>query len=426
MYVKRLKLRNFRNYPSCEVEFSAGRNIIIGENARGKTNLLEAIEICSTGKSYRADKDNELILRSQTAASFEVAFRCGTYDESIAFELTAGAITKSGDPKIRKGIKVNGVTQSSVKGLLGKLPVVSFKSADLNLLRNGPRFRRDWIDGICVRLRPAFHDTLSNLAKALAQRNRLLRIICEQGRFTADDQEQMIVWDRQLAKYSTLVTKERLKAVAELLPLAEEYQYMLSRQYEKLTINYSFAAGEPERELEDEQSVAEHGGDSSDIGQMEDVEMARLLLELMRQKRQEEIRRKVSLVGPHRDDLLFQLNGFDAVSFASQGQQRSIVLSLKMAELKLVASRINDTPVLLLDDVLAELDSSRQALLMSAVDDNMQTIVTTTGLSGFGREWLDGARILTVESGPVIVAEGACSSPQNADLVIIPNHERVN
>ena len=436
MHVQLLKLRNFRNYQTAAVQLCGGRNIVIGENARGKTNLLEAIEICSTGKSYRAEKDFELILRGQSSASIEVAFRAGSYDESIAIEFTAGAAqSKSGEAKVRKVIKVNGVVQTSVKGLLGKLPVVSFKSADLNLLRSGPRFRRDWIDSIAVRLRPAFHDTLGNLAKALAQRNRLLRIIFEQGRLTDDLHEQLYVWDKQLAKYGTLVIKERLRVLAQLLPLAEEYQAVLSRRHEKLSINYSFAAGEPvEHDGADSSTEQDFSrGDvqpASSIAQMEDVELARLLLQLMKAKRSEEIRRKASLVGPHRDDLLFQLNDFDAVSYASQGQQRSLVLALKLAELKLVTNRINDSPILLLDDVLAELDVNRQALLMSAVDDNMQTIVTTTGLSGFGREWLEGARILSVEAGPVVESEDF-ESPGNkaadkADLVIIPNHERVN
>ncbi|MBY0547893.1 MAG: DNA replication and repair protein RecF [Candidatus Obscuribacterales bacterium] len=431
MHVQLLRVHNFRNYDSAAVHFSPGRNIVIGDNARGKTNLLEAVEICSTGKSYRADKDFELILRDQPGATIEVSFRTGSYDEAIAIEYIASATqTKSGDAKVRKIIKVNGVVQPSVRGLLGKLPVVSFKSADLNLLRSGPRFRRDWIDGIAVRLRPAFHDTLSNLAKALAQRNRLLRIIFEQGRLTESDQEQLYVWDKQLAKYSTLVTKERLRVLAQLLPLAEEYQAVLSRRHEKLSINYSFAAGEPERDLESaEESTDDSRGNTQPaaaIARMEDVELARLLLQLMKEKRHEEIRRKVSLVGPHRDDLLFQLNDFDAVSYASQGQQRSIVLALKLAELKLVTERINDSPILLLDDVLAELDVNRQALLMSAVDDNMQTIVTTTGLSGFGREWLEGARILSVEAGPVIATEDFVGSAEKADLTIMPNHERVN
>lgn len=431
MHVQRLKVYNFRNYDSAEVYFSQGRNILIGENARGKTNLLEAVEICSTGRSYRAEKDFELILRGQSCATIEVAFRAGSYDEAIALEFIASATqTKSGDAKVRKVIKVNGVVQSSVRGLLGKLPVVSFKSADLNLLRSGPRFRRDWIDGIAVRLRPAFHDTLSNLGKALAQRNRLLRTIFEQGRLTDADQEQLYVWDKQLAKYSTLVTKERLRVLAQLLPLAEEYQAVLSRRHEKLSISYTFAAGEPERDPESaedsDQKVQENTQPAAAIARMEDVELARLLLHLMKEKRHEEIRRKVSLVGPHRDDLLFQLNDFDAVSYASQGQQRSLVLALKLAELKLVTDRIGDSPILLLDDVLAELDVNRQALLMSAVNDNMQTIVTTTGLSGFGREWLEGARILSVEAGPLILTDDFVGSAEKADLVIIPNHERVN
>ncbi len=428
MHVRSLRLRNFRNYASSLVEFAPTRNIVIGDNAQGKTNLLEAIEICSTGKSSRADRDLELILKGQSAASFEVTFSCGNYDETLAIDLSPGGTKGTANPgRIRKIIKVNGVVQSSVKGLLGRLPVVSFKSSDLNLLRGGPRNRRDWLDSIGVRLRPAFHDILSNYAKAVAQRNRMLKIIFERGRLTSEDQEQLYVWDKQVARFGTLVIKARLKILAQLLPLSEEYQSHLSRCNESLSINYAFAAGEPEKD--DAEEPLDNGTrPASEIAAMEDVELARLLIKHMKEKRNEEIRRKQSLVGPHRDDLLFQLNEFDAVSYASQGQQRSIVLALKLAELKLLTRHNNDSPVLLLDDVLAELDVNRQALLMTAIHDNMQTIVTTTGLSGFDWQWVEGARIITVSEGSIVKTEDSTTTQniQKPDLVITPPSERVN
>lgn len=426
MYVRSLQLSNFRNYASSLVEFSPGRNIIIGDNAQGKTNLLEAIEICSTGRSPRADRDAELLLRGESKGAFAVVFQSGGYEETLSIELagTSENTASTELSKVRKLIKINGVGQSSVKGLLGRLPVVSFKSTDLNLLRGGPRNRRDWLDSIGVRLRPVFHDTLNNYAKAVAQRNRLLKLIFERGRFNQDDQDELYVWDKQVARFGTLVIKARLKILQMLLPLSEEYQAHLSCSHEALSISYSFAAGDAEHE---DTSNEEPGRPATEIAQMEDVELARLLLNLMKSKRQEEIRRKQSLVGPHRDDLVFQLNEFNAVSFASQGQQRSIVLSLKLAELKLITTHINDSPVLLLDDVLAELDSKRQALLMDAIHDNMQTIVTTTDLAGFGREWIAGARIITVNAGNIVNCEDATTqNAQNADPVITPTSERVN
>lgn len=406
MQVKSIKLTNFRNYNSSCIEFKHGKNIVIGENAQGKTNLLESVELLSTGKSARASEDKELVGWGSTKSRIELVYQSRSYDESLVIDWTLKEASAPGSGgRSSKVIKVNGVSQQSVKGLLGRLVTVSFASTDMKILRGGPKYRRDWLDNIAVRLKPSFHDTISNYTKSCQQRNKLLKTLSERGKLTVSDQDELLVWDKQLAKFGTLIIKMRLKILAELLPIAEEHQAVLSRSSEKLSIDYAFKAQE---ESSDQNMQDDEQGDDAPIKSMEELqsmqelELARLLLRLMKERRWIELRRRQSLVGPHRDNLIFKLNHASATSFASQGQQRSIVLALKLAELKKVSEHIGEAPVLLLDDVLAELDEKRAALLLSAVTDDMQTIMSTTHLTGIDEAWLKDAQIMTVEGGAIL------------------------
>lgn len=411
MKVTRIKLDNFRNYEGASIEFSSGKNIIIGENAQGKSNLLEAVELCASGRSSRAEQDLDFIRWGSGSCRLDLAFTSNNDEESIGIEIaqkkTANTSFLTGAGKAQKTIKVNGVNQASIRGLLGRIPVVSFKAGDLNLLRGGPKFRREWLDGIGVKLKPSYYETLSNYSKTIAQRNRLLKTLSEKVRLTMQDQDELLVWDKQLARFGTAMIKMRLKVLSDLLPLAQELQSHLSRADELLCIDYVMrtkeASGQEYKDNEADGSSEEGSVARSlaDLNSLPEIELARILVRLLKQLRGEELRRRQSLVGPHRDDLHFRLNGANAIAFASQGQQRSIVLALKMAELKHFSSATSQTPILLLDDVLAELDTFRQALLLSAIKDDMQTIITTTHLSGFDPKWLQGAKIMTVESGKV-------------------------
>lgn len=407
MKAKSIKLQNFRNYKSCIVDFHPGKNIVIGDNAQGKTNLLEAVDLFSTGKSSRATEDRELVLWGNTQARAELHFESKNYDGTLQIDWTLKEASAPGSGgRCQKAIKVNGVSQSSVKGLLGRIITVSFSANDMRILRSGPKHRRDWLDDIAVRLKPAFHDSISGYAKSVLQRNKLLKTLAERGRLSTSDQDELLVWDKQLAKYGTYIIKARLKLLDMLLPIAEEHQAQLSKSSEKLSIDYAFRAQEEAAESsssagdEDSQDAKDLPLRSmEELQAMENVELAQLLLKLMKERRWLELRRRQSLVGPHRDNLIFKINGASAVAFASQGQQRSIVLSLKMAELKMVSEQIGEPPILLLDDVLAELDEKRAALLLSAVTGDMQTIMSTTHLSAIDESWLSGAQIMTVEAG---------------------------
>ncbi|MBX9877093.1 MAG: DNA replication/repair protein RecF [Candidatus Obscuribacterales bacterium] len=381
MQVKEVTLNNYRNYKQVEVQLAPGKNILIGDNAQGKSNFLEAIEVSSRGKSARTSDDFELIAWKKSPMQLKVVFERGGYDEEIAISLNRPDTAS----RLEKRVTINGVKPPSTKALFGKLVSVTFSTQDLSMLRDGPKFRRDWIDTILFSLTPSYQDTLSNYQKVVTQRNRLLKTIFEKGRVTVSDQDQLIVWDKQLAHYGSTIIRSRIKLLKELLPLAEKYQSHLSKESELLTADYLSTA--------------------ASFDESSEAEIADTLMTILKKCRAEEIARKQTVVGPHRDDITFNLNGASALAFASQGQQRSLVLSLKLAELDLIKNKLNESPVLLLDDVLAELDVDRQGLLMSALNGDMQTIITTTHLSKFEPEWLNEANIFSVTAGQVEKAQ---------------------
>lgn len=409
MHIKQVTLTNFRNYTNCQVDLIGGRNILVGQNAQGKSNFLEAIEILATGRSSRADHDLELVSWGAERLHAEIVFEAHGCEQSLSLVLGKPAQAR----RLEKTFKVNGLSQSSMREMLGRLLVVSFQSHDLNLLRGGPKFRRDWLDSIILKIRPAFHETFSNYQKIVSQRNKLLKTLSEKGRLSVSDQDEMLVWDKQLCRFAAKIIKQRLQILAELLPIAEAHQSRLSRKQEKLTLRYRFRVEEKSQSFHSEETETPQLEDSSEseestgaltaaqLSAMEELDVAKTIFKLLRERRTEELRRRQSLIGPHRDDIVFCLNDADAISFASQGQQRSIVLSLKLAELSRLQEVLSEVPVLLLDDVLAELDEFRQGLLMAAVSEQMQTIITTTHVTGFDAHWLEGAQLLTVAAGQI-------------------------
>jgi len=416
MRVKRVTLTNFRNYHASTADLCAGRNILIGENAQGKTNFLEAIELAATGKSLRAQSDLDLIRSGADFMRLEIVIEARGAEETlgIAFRI-AGADARRA---VEKQISINGLTHSMIKVLRGRLVAVSFKSQDLYLLRGGPKYRREWIDTIAETLRPAFRDMTGKYQKVVTQRNKLLKSFFEKGRVSVTDQDQLKVWDQQLAKFGAGIIHQRMTLLAELLPKAERFQEHISGQRENLTAEYIFSGtqsddgdaydefGEPAREPSQPVQLELPGAKK---GVIDETTIAKNLMQALRERRAEEIARKQTLVGPHRDDIKFCLNDASAVDFASQGQQRSLVLSLKLAELERVSESLTEPPVLLLDDVLAELDLNRQGLLMSLVGDNMQTLITTTHVDGFKPEWLEGAQFLQVENGGIKESAGSAA-----------------
>jgi DNA replication and repair protein RecF len=418
MIVTRLDLNNFRNYETESVELSPGRNILIGENAQGKTNFLEAIELVSNGFSDRARHDSELVRRQSELMEIQLAFKTRSRSESIHLQFHAGNNVRSADAgTLEKSVKINGVKHARMKELHGHLATVSFKSSDVNLLRGGPKYRRDWIDRIVVNIKPGHRDVYAKFTKVIAQRNRLLKLLFEKGTVSTSARDELKAWDQQAASYGAKIIWARLKVLEELCPLSAEFQRSISADHEDLTVGYYLKTiqtdGQSDPE-EDSQMVSEStepygqaikrglisiGQSEGNVQSEKDFEST--MFKTFRDSRYEEISRRQTLCGPHRDDLLFALNEKDATAYASQGQQRSLILSLKLAELRLLSERLEETPVLILDDVLAELDLGRQALLMSLVRGDMQTIISTTHLSGFRPEWLKDAQLLKVTNGHI-------------------------
>ncbi|MBU6452487.1 MAG: DNA replication and repair protein RecF [Cyanobacteria bacterium REEB67] len=417
MQVNQVTVKNFRNYQSATLELSPGRNILIGENAQGKTNLLEAIEIISTGRSDRAASDRELIAVGANECLIELVYAAKIMqgmDETVS-------LTISQKERLSRRVRINGLNQPAsarVSGrFLSRLTTVSFKAQDLNLLRGGPKFRRDWLDELALKIRPAHHELHSKYEKIVAQRNRLLKNFFEKGQLSVSDQDELKVWDKQLSYYGALVIKSRVDALIAAIPESENFHAGISGRREKLGCNYVFRQNQKDVEGHDSAGssastleataggavvsgdVAAHVLDVNEIHAMEVKDLALTIMRNLRERRAEEIARRQTLTGPHRDDVSFDLNGMAATAYASQGQQRSLVLALKLAELKLVGDVLEEPPLLLLDDVLAELDLMRQGMLMQLVSEDMQTLITTTHLSGFKAEWIEGANIVEVVGG---------------------------
>lgn len=397
MRVSRVTVRNFRNYKSAALDLHDGRNVLIGENAQGKTNLLEAIELIASGRSDRAGNDRELVYRGENQALIEVSYHSAGYSETATLLLTAGE-------RMSRKAKINGVIQSGSRRF-SRLTTVSFKVSDLDLLRGGPKHRRDWLDQLVCKLKSSHFELTSRYDKIIQQRNRLLKTFFEkQARLTVSDQDELRVWDKQLGQYGSQIIKQRVHVLALLLPLAEAHQAEISGSRESLTAQYLFKT---ENDSKNEGDSDDQSEEAQAIGinqllEMTERELEQVILNQLKKRRAEEIARKQTVCGPHRDDVSFSLNDFAATAYASQGQQRSLVLALKLAELKLVTSRLEEPPLLLLDDVLAELDLGRQGMLMHLVDSEMQTLITTTHLDGFRPEWIEGAKVVNVKGGVIL------------------------
>ena len=339
MVIESIKLENFRNYETLELTLDPGTNIFYGENAQGKTNILESVYLCGTTKSHKGSKDREMIRFDQEEAHIRMKLDRDGSSYSIDMHL------KKNRPK---GIAINGVPIRKAGELLGLGNFVFFSPEDLNIIKSGPGERRRFMDLELCQLSKVYLFQLSNYNKILNQRNKLLKEIT----FRPEYLDTLDVWDRQLVQYGERVIREREKFVGRLNEIIGEIHQRLSGGRETLVIHY-------EKNVE-----------------LEEFE-ARLTA-----NRDRDLKLRTTQAGPHRDDLCFDIGGMDIRKFGSQGQQRTAALSLKLSEIELVKQEIKDTPVLLLDDVLSELDSSRQKYLLDGIHD-IQTLITCTGLDEF-------------------------------------------
>lgn len=368
MYLHSLQLQDFRNYREQRVRFTAQKTIIVGENAQGKSNLLEAVELLATLRSHRVSRDRDLVRQQATTARIEAQIERAYGELEVALLLRVQG---------RRTAQRNHETLRRQLDFLGSLNAVQFSCTDLDLVRGGPEGRRRWLDSLVMQLEPVYAHILTQYQQVLKQRNALLR---KQKREEAPGVEQLAVWDAQLAAHGARVTRRRSRVLARLAPLSQTWHQRISGNRETLTIQYQ-----------------------PHIIWTEDAPQAvqQAFLAQLQQRAIAEQQQGRTVVGPHRDEIEFLLNDAPARTYASQGQQRTLVLALKLAELELIEKVVGDTPLLLLDDVLAELDLRRQHQLLTTIQDHCQTLITTTHINRFDARWLDAAQILTVEAGQV-------------------------
>ena len=378
MYLKSLHLRSFRNYVDRTVEFTAQKTILVGNNAQGKSNLLEAVELLASLKSHRTSRDRELVLDSATAGQIQATVEraYGTSELSMTFR-------KQG----RRTVAVNRENMRRQLDFLGVLNAVQFSSLDLDLVRGAPESRRSWIDGLLLQLEPVYASILQQYNQVLKQRNALLKKIRTVRQETGDTslyldeyEPQLKLWDEQLAAAGSKVARRRARAIARLAPIAESWHKRISGETEQLEINY-----QPNVEWQEDNPTV--------------VQQA--FLAKIQDRRMAEQYQGKTVVGTHRDEIEFAIDRTPARYYGSQGQQRTLVLALKLAELKLIEEVIGEPPLLLLDDVLAELDPNRQKQLLEVIGDRFQTIITTTHIDTFDRDWTKDSQILAVEAGQI-------------------------
>ena len=376
MYLKSLHLRSFRNYIDRQIEFTARKTILVGNNAQGKSNLLEAVELLASLKSHRATRDRELVLDSAKAGQVEATVEraYGTSELSMVFRKQGG-----------RTVAVNRETLRRQLDFLGILNAVQFSSLDLDLVRGAPDARRSWIDGLLIQLEPVYSSILQQYNQVLKQRNALLKKIRaarqdnKSSEFTVDYEPQLKLWDEQLAAAGSRVTRRRARVLARLAPIAQFWHQRISGD-EQLQVNYL-----PNVEWTED----------------DPVKVQQAFLEKIENRRMVEQYQGKTVVGTHRDEIEFTINQTPARYYGSQGQQRTLVLALKLAELKLIEEVVGEPPLLLLDDVLAELDPHRQKQLLEVIGDRFQTIITTTHIDTFNRDWIKDSQILAVEAGKI-------------------------
>ncbi len=367
MHLASLQLQHFRNYDSLSLSFSPGLNVVFGDNAQGKTNLLESIYFLATGRSHRTSRDQDLIQEGAPTLTAKASVGRATGD--LQLELSYGH-------ESRKQLKINGVAERKIARLVGSLATVFFSPDDLQLLKGPPAGRRRFLDVELSQVSQTYLHYLMTYNKVLTQRNTLLKA-------PHVDKDLLSVFDEQLLDAGAQLICRRAEAIARLGPIAARYHDLLSEGKEVLRMDYQSQGAEP--------------------GQTpRPPEVTERLWSQMQQRRSEEIRRQITLVGPHRDDIGFWISGRDARLYASQGQQRTTVLALKLAELQFMSAELGEAPVLLLDDVASELDPHRRNYLLNAVQEGVQTFISCTDLEDLMvRNWPAEHRLFRVRSGSI-------------------------
>ena len=358
MIVESIELQNYRNYEKLHMDFSDGTNLLYGDNAQGKTNLLEAIYVCSTTKSHRGSKDKEIIRFQQEESHIKLLVKKRDVPYRIDMHLKKNKT---------KGVAINGIPIRKASELFGIVNVVFFSPEDLNIIKNGPSERRRFLDLELCQLNKLYVHALIQYNRVITQRNKLLKDLV----FHPEYEETLDIWDEQMIQYGSQVIQFRQEFIEKLNNIILSIHKQLSGEEETLELFYEA---------------------NTSIDQLKNS---------LAKSRESDLRQKTTGVGPHRDDISFMVNGIDIRKFGSQGQQRTAALSLKLAEIELVKHLVNDYPILLLDDVLSELDGNRQKHLLSGIN-HIQTMITCTGLEDFLNHRFPINKVYRVVKGTVI------------------------
>jgi DNA replication and repair protein RecF len=368
MHIEELKLTNYRNYETLDIQFDDKVNVIIGENAQGKTNLMEAIYLLAFTKSHRTSKEKELIRFEEDYAKIEG--RIKKRATNVPLEIV---ISNKG-----KKAKLNHLEQRKLSDYIGVLNVVMFAPEDLTLVKGPPQIRRRFIDMELGQIQPRYIYHLGQFQKILKQRNHLLK---QMQREQNKNYVMLSILTEQLIEHASTILERRFVFLNLLRKWAKPIHHGISHELEELEIVYSptieVLEGSPKEKI-----VSSY-------------------LEKFTEIQSKEIERGTTLVGPHRDDILFYVNGKDVQTYGSQGQQRTTALSIKLAEIDLIYNEVGEYPILLLDDVLSELDDYRQSHLLNTIQGKVQTFVSTTSVEGIHHETLEKAEIFRVHNGTV-------------------------
>ena len=374
MKIKSLKLLYFRNYLSTNIEVHPSLNVLVGNNANGKTNIIESIFCLALGKSYRTKSDSECIMFGETAT----AMSCVVYKNNKNLDIMLGINNKG------KSAKIAGLKKTKLTDFVGELNVVLFSPEDLQIVKGSPALRREFINREFYQFSRVYHKYYLMYQHLLKQRNSYLKDM----RKNPKDEMSLAYLETitsQLVKVAMYITKERVSFVHEISTLTYRNMLNISNGQETLKIKYK-------------SSVLE----SLNITDVNDINFTEEnLVKVMMNKSFDDIMRGSTKIGPHQDDLEFYINDLDAKMYASQGQQRSIVLSLKLAEINYLKSKTGTYPILLLDDVLSELDKNRQLKLLDAINENVQTFITTPSISDIKEDLLKKAKVFKIESGNI-------------------------
>lgn len=357
MHIHSLELKNYRNYEYLNMNFDSGTTILYGDNAQGKTNVLEAIYLSATTKSHRGSKDKDII-------------RFEEEESHIRTQIIKSDVMHRIDMHLRKnktkGIAIDGVPIRKSGELFGVANVIFFSPEDLSIIKNGPAERRRFLDLELCQLNKLYLYHYTNYNKVLNQRNNLLKQIYFQPKLI----ETLDVWNQQLVQYGTEIIHARKEFIHQLNEILRDIHGKLTGGKELLQIQYEESVKEEEYEI------------------------------LLKQKQETDLKYQSTQYGPHRDDMSFYINDIEVRRFGSQGQQRTAALSLKLAEIEIVKQLIHDTPILLLDDVMSELDENRRDYLLHSIHD-IQTIITCTGYDDFIKERMKINRVYKVVKGHV-------------------------